>query len=157
MVLFQVSVLLPFSQPGSFGPSFFFFFFFYITTFWLSGKESTCNVRHLVLIPGLQIPWRRKWQTPPVFLPGEIPWTEEPGGLQSTGSQRVGHKWNDSACTEKEMVTHSSTLAREISWTEEPGFATLAGSERVKHNLATEWMNENVWMYSLNWLLPKDI
>ena len=28
-----------------------------------------------------------------VFLPGESPWTEEPGGLQSTGSQRVGHDW----------------------------------------------------------------
>ena len=27
----------------------------------------------------------------PVFL--RIPWTEEPGGLQSTGSQRVGHDW----------------------------------------------------------------
>ena len=26
-----------------------------------------------------------------VFLPGESPWTEEPGGLQSTGSQRVRH------------------------------------------------------------------
>ena len=25
------------------------------------------------------------------FLALEIPWTEEPGGLQSTGSQRVGH------------------------------------------------------------------
>ena len=25
------------------------------------------------------------------FLPGESPWTEEPGGLQSKGSQRVGH------------------------------------------------------------------
>ena len=25
------------------------------------------------------------------FLAWEIPWTEEPGGLQSTGSQRVGH------------------------------------------------------------------
>ena len=24
-------------------------------------------------------------------LTWEIPWTEEPGGLQSTGSQRVGH------------------------------------------------------------------
>ena len=24
------------------------------------------------------------------FLPGESPWTEEPGGLQSTGSQRGG-------------------------------------------------------------------
>ena len=25
------------------------------------------------------------------ILAWEIPWTEEPGGLQSTGSQRVGH------------------------------------------------------------------
>ena len=28
---------------------------------------------------------------PPVFLPGEFPWTEEPGGLQPMGSQRVRH------------------------------------------------------------------
>ena len=28
-----------------------------------------------------------------VFLLGEPPWTEEPGGLQSMGSQRVGHDW----------------------------------------------------------------
>ena len=27
------------------------------------------------------------------ILPWRIPWTEEPGGLQSTGSQRVGHDW----------------------------------------------------------------
>ena len=25
------------------------------------------------------------WQPTPVFWPGESPWTEEPGGLQSTG------------------------------------------------------------------------
>ena len=31
------------------------------------------------------------WQPTPVFLPGESPWTEEPGGLDSTGLQRVGH------------------------------------------------------------------
>ena len=43
-------------------------------------------------IPGGKIPWRRKWQPTPVFLPGKIPRTEEPGGLQSMGSQRVGHK-----------------------------------------------------------------
>ena len=36
---------------------------------------------------------RRAWQPTPVFLPGESPWTEEPGGLQSMGSQRVGHDW----------------------------------------------------------------
>ena len=36
-----------------------------------------------------KIPWRRKWQSTPVFLPEKIPWTEEPGRLQSMGSQRV--------------------------------------------------------------------
>ena len=33
-----------------------------------------------------KIPWRKIWQPTPVFLPGEIPWTEEPGGLQSMES-----------------------------------------------------------------------
>ena len=32
-------------------------------------------------------------QPPPVFLPGEFPWTEKPGGLQSIGLQRAGHDW----------------------------------------------------------------
>ena len=27
----------------------------------------------------------------PVFLPGESPWTKEPGGLQFMGSQRIRH------------------------------------------------------------------
>ena len=39
-----------------------------------------------------KIPWRRRaWQPTPVFLPGEAPWTEEPGGLQSMELQRIGH------------------------------------------------------------------
>ena len=38
-----------------------------------------------------KIPWRRAWQPTPVLLPGESPWTEETVGLQSMGSQRVGH------------------------------------------------------------------
>ena len=37
-----------------------------------------------------KIPWRA-WQPTPVYLPAESPWTEEPSGLQSMGSQRVGH------------------------------------------------------------------
>ena len=32
-----------------------------------------------------KIPWKRTWQPSPVFLPGESPWTEEPGGLWSKG------------------------------------------------------------------------
>ena len=38
-----------------------------------------------------KIPWRRAWQPNPVFLPGEPLWTEEPGGLQSMGLQRIRH------------------------------------------------------------------
>ena len=40
-----------------------------------------------------KIPSRGKRQPAPVFFPGKIPWTEELGGLQSVGSQRVGHDW----------------------------------------------------------------
>ena len=32
------------------------------------------------------------------ILAWRIPWTEELGGLQSMGSQRVGHDWSDLAC-----------------------------------------------------------
>ena len=56
------------------------------------GKESTCNAGNLGLVPELgRSPWRRAWQPTPVFLPGESPWTEEPGRLQPMGFQRVGH------------------------------------------------------------------
>ena len=40
-----------------------------------------------------RITWRNAWQPTPVFLPREPPWTEEPGGLQSMGSQRFRHDW----------------------------------------------------------------
>ena len=39
-----------------------------------------------------KIPWRRKWQFTPVFLPGEFHWKEEPGRLQTIGAQRVSHE-----------------------------------------------------------------
>ena len=68
-----------------------------------SGKEPACQCRRhkrwgLVRSLGRKILLRRAWQPTPLFLPGESTWTEEPKGLQSTGSQRVGHHWNDLAC-----------------------------------------------------------
>jgi len=38
-----------------------------------------------------KIPWRRAWKPTPLFLPGESPWTEEHGGLQSMELPTVGH------------------------------------------------------------------
>ena len=37
------------------------------------------------------------------ILAWRILWTEEHGGLQSIGSQRVGHDWNVLACTHRSM------------------------------------------------------
>ena len=46
-----------------------------------------------------KIPWRRKWQLTPVFLPGE---SHGLGAWQATvhsvAKKRVGHDWRDLAC-----------------------------------------------------------
>ena len=48
------------------------------------------------------------------ILAWRIPWTEEPGGLQSIGSRRIGHAWR-------------------IPWTEEPGGLQSIGLHRTGH------------------------
>ena len=58
-------------------------------------KASACNAGDLGLIHGSEIPWRRKWQPTPVFLPWRIPWREEPGyschGESHGGRSLVGY------------------------------------------------------------------
>ena len=50
------------------------------------------DARDVGLIPRLgRPPWRRKMATHSSILAWKIPWTEEPGGVQSMGSQRVRH------------------------------------------------------------------
>ena len=54
--------------------------------------KNLLQCRRLVFEPLVgNILWRRKWQPTAVFLPGESTWMEEPGRLQSMGSQGVGH------------------------------------------------------------------
>jgi len=59
-----------------------------------------------------KIPWRRAWQPTPVFLPGESPWTEEPGRLQFMGSQRVRHD-----LVTKHNIVKISTALNFTMWT----------------------------------------
>ena len=70
---------------------------------------------------GREDPLEEEMATHCTILVWEIPWTEEPGGLQSIGSQRVGHR---------------------------PGVLWFMGSQRVGHDWATElnwteWLNNN--------------
>ena len=44
----------------------------------------------MILIPGWQDPLEEGTATLSNILSWKIPWTEEPGGLQPTGKQRVG-------------------------------------------------------------------
>ena len=62
---------------------------------WLSAKEPACQYRRCKgrgFHPWVRkIPWRRKMAIHSSILAWEIPWTEEPGRLQSMASQSVGH------------------------------------------------------------------
>ena len=49
------------------------------------------DVRDTGLIPGLGRSLEEGMATHSSILTRRIPWTEEPGGLQSTESQRFGH------------------------------------------------------------------
>ena len=72
-------------------------------------------------------------------LAWKIPWTEEPGGLQSKGSLRVGHD-SDFIFTfhfhtlEKEMATHSSILGLENPRVGEADGLPSMGSQRGGHD-----------------------
>ena len=49
------------------------------------------DARHVRSIPGLERSPGGGNGNPLQYSCQEIPWTEEPGGLQSMGSERVGH------------------------------------------------------------------
>ena len=53
---------------------------------WLGGKESTCQCRRLKFNLWVRkIPLEKEMATHSSILAWEIPWTEEPGRLQSMG------------------------------------------------------------------------
>ena len=99
--------------------------------------------------PGVELLGQEKAMAPhSSTLAWEIPWAEEPGGLLSMGSHRVGHNWSDFTFTfcfpalQKEMATHSSVLTWRIPGTGEPGGLLSMGSHRVGHdwsNLQYSW------------------
>ena len=62
---------------------------------WFNGKESACQCRRLRRhwSLGQEGPLKKEMATHSSVLARKIPWTEEPGRLQSVGLQRVRHDW----------------------------------------------------------------
>ena len=71
----------------------FFFFFRYGFPGGSEVKESACNMGDPGSIPGLRRYSGEGHGNPFQYSCLRIPWTEEPGGLQSMKSQRAGRDW----------------------------------------------------------------
>ena len=76
----------------------------------LSGKKKICLLMQesqdmQVWSPGWEDPLEEEMEAHFSILPQRIPWTEEPGGLQSKGLQRVRHNWK--SCVYKMNKTQS--------------------------------------------------
>ena len=57
-----------------------------------------------------------KWMAPhSSALAWRVLWTEEPGGLQSTGSQRVGHEWVTNTHAVYMLIPVSQFIAPSLS------------------------------------------
>ena len=59
---------------------------------------------------GWEGPLEKEMATHSSTLPWKIPWPEEPGGLQSLGSQRVGHDWVSEQWNKTSSVVSLSDL-----------------------------------------------
>ena len=65
---------------------------------WHSVKESACQAGDVAFTLGQNDPLKKEMAAHSSILAWRFPWTEEPGGLQSMRSQRVGRDRSDLAC-----------------------------------------------------------
>ena len=77
------------------------------------GKESACNAGDLCLNPRLGT--RGSCSNHSSILAWRIPWTEEPGGLQCIGPQRVRHGWATNTFTSANKYSISTSPLPYIS------------------------------------------
>ena len=109
-------------------------------------------------VHGVAQSWTQEWLSEKAIAPHsstlawKIPSMEEPGGLQSMGSQRVEHNWVTSpslslSCTGEGNATHSSVLAWRIPGTGEPGGLPSMGSHKVGHWSVLATAAAAVWSF----------
>ena len=96
---------------------------------WHSGKKST-SVQGMqktwVWSLGQEDPLEEEMATCSSILAWKIPWTEEHGGLQSMGSQRVRHSW----------------VSTQALFTQPPNYKDLDCFPQTFHTLPSQWLSQ---------------
>ena len=85
-----------------------------------SGKEPTCQFRRY----NETWVWSLDWENPleesmathSSILTWRIPWAEDPGGLQSIGSQTVGHNWSRRNKYELSLRQYCPDMLLHLAW-----------------------------------------
>ena len=103
------------------------------------GKKSACYAGDQVGSQGGEDTLEKGMATHSNILTWRIPWTQEPGGLQSMESEKVGHDWATNTLTtfqrkRKGKLLCSCVLAWRIPGTGETCGLPSLGSHRVGHN-----------------------
>ena len=96
---------------------------------WRSGKESACQCRRRRFDPCIsKIPWRRKWQPTPVFLPGEsreqrrlamsvlLSQFVPPSQRGWAGRQALGSNWHHTGKTSQEGASMVGSRRKGPIW-----------------------------------------
>ena len=123
-------------------------------TFWgfpggSGNKESSCNVGDLGLIPRFGRSPGEGNGTHFSIVAWRIPWTEEPGRLQSMGLQRVGYDWATNTFTASVYDCDYMTFWKRQSYGNSkisgcPGLRRVRDEEAEHKGLLGQW-KFSVW------------
>ena len=84
-------------------------------------------------------------------LAWKIPWTEDPGRLQSMGSLRVGHDWSDlaAAAWSNYKLRRNTGTAKPVAVDVEAWWAAVYGVAQSWTRL--KWLSSSSNMYTFKW------
>ena len=91
-----------------------------------------------------KIPWKRKWQPTPVFLPGEFRGQRSPEGYSPWGRKRVRYD----LVTMQQQTTRDSLSGQTVKW----GCLLLEITARIKWNSVCKEMG-TILPVSVQWLV----
>ena len=123
-----------------------------------SGKEPTCQCkRHerCGFDPWVEkIPWRRKWQCTPVFLPGKCHGQRSLVGY-SPQNHRVGHNWSNLARMQYSLGSAPLLVRMHSKWKQ--GGALSTGKKMKEQLLANCWEGQVMCIQKCHWIFKSHL